>query len=184
MTIFFKLLLCSEKCLFILLFSLFYSCSTSPSYKEFYNDGISATLTGNLSEAVFNYEKSLVLKPSFHKARYNLILVLISEEDWEKVEINLNYLKNSLPCDNIFLLKIEAYYLFKQGKNEESFIIYNRLKELLPLDLEILYNLAYLNVVNQNNLRETYRLLQKINQVDPNFSGLKSSWVKSLGFSF
>lgn len=184
MTIFFRFLLSPSKSLFLIFFFLFSSCFTSSGYKEFYNQAIVDFSRGNLCEAIINYEKSLFLKPNFYKARFNLILILIELGEWDRVEENLGYLNKRIESENIFLLKIEAYYLFKSGKEEESFILYTRLEELLPLDLEILYNLAYLNVVNQNNLRESYRLLKKINQVDPSFKGLKASWVQSLGFSF
>lgn len=184
MTIFLKLLLGSNRSRFLFIFLLIFSCSTAPSYKDFYNEAIDESKRGNNLQAILNYKKSLSLKPNFYKARYNLTLTLLEEENWEESKENIDYLRDHLSSDNIYLLKIEAYYFFKKGELEESFIIYNRLKEFLPLDIEILYNLSYLNIVNQNNLREAYQLLQKINQVDPNFKGLEASWVKALGFSF
>jgi tetratricopeptide (TPR) repeat protein len=179
MTIFLSIFKRFLKLSFGLLFLILISCATASPSLSLYNEALSAQNAGNFSQAIFLYEESLKKSPRFYKSRYNLTLLLIQTKEWQEAHENLALLEKDLK-GNVQVEKLKAFLFFSEGKTQLAYDLYRDLGEKLPTDMEILYNLSYLNDKLMNNPRESIRLIEKMRALDPRFKGLEADWVKTL----
>ncbi len=90
---------------------------------EYFNVGNAFYEIDQFGKAIEYYDKVLKIDPDFHKARYNLVYIYVSREDFKTANKHINYLYIT-GDDNLRIKKLSAYIKYSEGKLDDSLGLY------------------------------------------------------------
>ncbi|BCR21144.1 tetratricopeptide repeat protein [Borrelia miyamotoi] len=152
------------------LFFLFYLLSSCSSlFKEYQaisdeyyklaklNDDL-----GNNETSVALYEQAIKFNSNVDDASsYNFVLAYINLKRYEEAELKLESLL-AKDSDNVLLVNLKAYLLFKKGNLDEALKFYLKNLEVVPANQEALFNVFYIyNLKNDIENAKKYILKYK-----------------------
>ncbi len=143
---------------------LFASCASGPYREElvetYYNLGNAYSDLGNLKDSAAAYSRAVQLDPSFPNASYNLGIVYIQTGDYKRGIKVLRGLMDQEP-ENIQIMKVLAWGLFKSGDIPGAVEIYRQILEIDSYNSDALKNITIL-LMDLNLFEDAYDYLLQI----------------------
>ena len=173
-----------SKRLFYLFFYLLLSCNTL--YKEYQAISDEYYKLAKLNDELGNNETSVALYEQAIKfnvnvddvSSYNFVLAYINLKQYDKAELELNSLLKKDP-DNVLLVNLKAYLLFKNGNLDEALKFYLKNLEVVPANQEALFNSFYIYYL-KNDLENAKKYIFKYKELNYSLPSNSNEIVSSL----